>query len=348
MNAYDRVCRAIDKVKELENKGVTTQEEKEALELAEDEVNEAFAEFDCQLKSSVCNSNENVIYDFTNLVNEFYDGSIDKYLEAIKEEMTSSFIFKRLEHEKEFLDNSNELEKCLMKPLHWMARTFDEIINNVLKEARNYVTFLIEHQEPIISQILEDIARASKASGRWKVKYPMMRQNTLTNNFNRVVKLSEKNSIVDYDEENKICIFSKIQNIPNFIIAISNLHEKEVEIKTCVKKLLDMMVIEFTRDVKEQFIMFSVKNYASTCGIRNVTDAKKQIKEALEVLSNIFILCSYKKTDDEKDKEFFIKEKKFISLLNIYFPLYTYRGNGNYTYAKARARAFTFYRQRGY
>ena len=328
---YDRVLRAQDKVKELENKGVTTQEEKEALELANDELFKAIDEYSHEFFSVIGKADENVRDGFTDFVNNFYDGSTDKYLEAIKEEMTTSFIFKRLEHEKEFLDNSNELVKCLMQPLHWMTRTLDTIINDILKEARNYVKFLIEHQEPIISPILEDIARASTVSDKWKVKYHMMRQNALTNNFNRVVKLSEKNSIVDYDEKNEICIFNQIQNIPNFIIAISNLHEKEVEIKTCVKKLLDMMMIEFTSDVQEPFIMFSVKNYASTCGIRNVTDAKKQIKEALEILSNIFILYGYKKTDDKKDEEFFIKEKNFIQLLKRVFP--RYRENANYAKA---------------
>lgn len=138
-----------------------------------------------------------------------------------------------------------------------------------------------------------------QSKSRWDDPYTYLLQNNATNDFNKVARLtSGRGTFSQWDEKATYTQGNLTVEIPHYDQLLQNASiGKGGELKTTMKKVLDIASIVFSRNGHNPSIRFSLDEYMELCGLTDEKEARRQVNTALEVLFDLSI--SY---DDSKNK----------------------------------------------
>ena len=154
-----------------------------------------------------------------------------------------------------------------------------EISSNSFRQACGSIEQHIADKKNIISSWKEQ----DKADrDKWNVLYRQMRQNSVTNQFNKISRLSPERGLkLDYEGK---AVYTK-GNITVGILDYGKLFSNSKGSFTiATKRLMDMTMIEFTSNGNNPSIRIPLDVYTEQCGLRDKKEARKQVNYALDVL----------------------------------------------------------------
>lgn len=118
--------------------------------------------------------------------------------------------------------------------------------------------------------------------GRWDVSYRQMRQNPVTNQFNKINRLSPQRGLkIDYEGNASYTKGNLTVGILDYRKLFSN---STGNFNIATKRLMDMITLEFTSNGNNPFIRIPLDVYMEKCGLRDKKKARKQVNEALDLL----------------------------------------------------------------
>ena len=168
------------------------------------------------------------------------------------------------------------------------------------------------------SSILTDWSTQEKSCGvknkmsRWDVSYRQMRQNPVTNQFNKINRLSPQRGLkIDYEGNASYTKGNLTVGILDYRKLFSN---TTGNFNIATKRLMDMVTLEFTSNGNNPFIKIPLNIYMEKCGLRDKKKARKQVNEALDLLFATAISYddSTKKNKSKNYMDMRIIEKKGI------------------------------------
>ena len=153
-----------------------------------------------------------------------------------------------------------------------------EIDPDSFRQARDAIEQCIANKKNIISGWKED----KTDRDQWNVLYRQMRQNSVTNQFNKISRLSPERGLkLDYEGK---AIYTK-GNITVGILDYGKLFgNSKGSFTIATKRLMDMTMIEFTSNGNNPSIRIPLDVYTEQCGLRDKKEARKQVNYALDVL----------------------------------------------------------------
>ncbi len=148
--------------------------------------------------------------------------------------------------------------------------------------------------------------------GRWDVLYRQIRQNSVTNQFNKLSRLSPERGLqVDYEGK----AFYTKGNLTVGILDYRKLfNDSTGSFNIATKRLMDMVTLEYTSNGNNPVIRIPLDTYMEKCGLHDKKKARKQVNDALELLyaTSISYDDSAKKNKSKNYMDMRILEKKGI------------------------------------
>ena len=148
--------------------------------------------------------------------------------------------------------------------------------------------------------------------GRWDVLYRQIRQNSVTNQFNKLSRLSPERGLkVDYEGK----AFYTKGNLTVGILDYRKLfNDSTGSFNIATKRLMDMVTLEYTSNGNNPLIRIPLDTYMEKCGLHDKKKARKQVNDALELLyaTSISYDDSAKKNKSKNYMDMRILEKKGI------------------------------------
>lgn len=180
-----------------------------------------------------------------------------------------------------------------------LKRHDDERYQSVLDFMEKAIAEKEEITQAYRTKLEETPTESAKAKSMWDKPYLFLLQNNLTNDFNKVARLtSTRGTLSIWSEEGTYQQDNLTLLIPHYDTLLQNASiSKNSEINTPAKKVLDIASIIFTNNGHNPSIRFSLDEYMTLCGLSDKKEARKQVNAALEVLFDMSI--SY---DDSKNK----------------------------------------------
>lgn len=112
-----------------------------------------------------------------------------------------------------------------------------------------------------------------------KLGYCMIRQSVITNLLS-MLKANKENTTVDLNGKATITQGDITLTVKNY--------QNLTGLKTSTFQLLDMLIADFT-DKGNPTVKFSLKDYMNKRGLKDVKEARKQVKDDLELLFNLSV-----------------------------------------------------------
>ena len=112
-----------------------------------------------------------------------------------------------------------------------------------------------------------------------KLGYGMIRQSVITNLLS-MLKANKENTTVDLNGKATITQGDITLTVKNY--------QNLTGLKTSTFQLLDMLIADFT-DKGNPTVKFSLKDYMNKRGLKDVKEARKQVKDDLELLFNLSV-----------------------------------------------------------
>ena len=148
--------------------------------------------------------------------------------------------------------------------------------------------------------------------GRWDVLYRQIRQNSVTNQFNKLSRLSPERGLkVDYEGK----AFYTKGNLTVGILDYRKLfNDSTGSFNIATKRLMDMVTLEYTSNGNNPLIKIPLETYMEKCGLHDKKKARKQVNDALDLLyaTSISYDDSAKKNKSKNYMDMRILEKKGI------------------------------------
>ena len=148
--------------------------------------------------------------------------------------------------------------------------------------------------------------------GRWDVLYRQIRQNSVTNQFNKISRLSPERGLkVDYEGK----AFYTKGNLTVGILDYRKLfNDSTGSFNIATKRLMDMVTLEYTSNGNNPLIKIPLETYMDKCGLHDKKKARKQVNDALDLLYSTSISYddSARKNKSKNYMDMRIIEKKGI------------------------------------
>ena len=152
------------------------------------------------------------------------------------------------------------------------------------QQACDFIERCITNRTSILAEwSAQEKSLASKNKmGRWDVSYRQMRQNPVTNQFNKINRLSPQRGLkIDYEGKASYTKGNLTVGILDYRKLFSN---STGNFNIATKRLMDMITLEYTSNGNNPFIKIPLDVYMEKCGLKDKKKARKQVNEALDLL----------------------------------------------------------------
>ena len=233
------------------------------------------------------------IEDVLNMIKE----EAPKYIIKASEEVDASFTHgssmnpivpisgnKQLTLDSNVVLNDDTLRTHIFSAFKAYLDLLNEISPDHFQNACNLLEQCIINKTGIIEEWKKqvDVCGLKNKTGRWDVLYRQMRQNSVTNQFNKISRLSSERGLkVDYEGKASYTRGNITVGILDYRKLFNNL---KGNFNITTKRLTDMIIIEFTSNGNDPFIRIPLDIYMEKCGLRDKKKARKQVNDALELL----------------------------------------------------------------
>ena len=234
---------------------------------------------------------------------------------SLQSATTSTLKGRKSQHQpSDIIFSDASLKTRIYSVLEGYLNLLQEIAPESFHNVCDFIDRCISDKKRIVAEWNEQIEiwGIKNKVGRWDVLYRQIRQNSVTNQFNKLSRLSPERGLkVDYEGK----AFYTKGNLTVGILDYRKLFNNSTgSFNIATKRLMDMVTLEYTSNGNNPLIKIPLVTYMEKCGLHDKKKARKQVNDALDLLyaTSISYDDSARKNRSKNYMDMRIIEKKGI------------------------------------